>query len=322
MLPTTALTTTTGAVSVAIADRLREHAEDARGAYSPATERALRGDMATFSSWCAERGWSPLPALPSTVAAYIDDQGERLAVATIARHVSSISTAHRAAGCETPTTDPKVRLALRRLRRAKGTAQRQATALNRPVVERMLLNAGAGVAGLRNAALLAISYDLFSRRSELVALDAEDITTAADGSRTATIRRSKTDQAGAGSVRYLAPDTMRRLRAYMDAAGITSGALFRSMRRGGVVSDRRLTAAEVSRLLRVMAAQAGVMLEGISGHSTRIGAAQDAAAAGIGMPAILQAGGWRSAQMVTRYVRGLDAKRSASARLAAMQDRN
>ena len=108
----------------------------------------------------------------------------------------------------------------------------------------------------------------------------------------------------------------------MDAAGITSGALFRSMRRGGVVSDRRLTAAEVSRLLRVMAAQAGVMLEGISGHSTRIGAAQDAAAAGIGMPAILQAGGWRSAQMVTRYVRGLDAKRSASARLAAMQDRN
>jgi len=44
-----------------------------------------------------------------------------------------------------------------------------------------------------------------------------------------------------------------------------------------------------------------------SGHSLRGGAAQDMAAVGIGMAAILQAGGWKDERMVRRYIRKLGA---------------
>jgi hypothetical protein len=44
-----------------------------------------------------------------------------------------------------------------------------------------------------------------------------------------------------------------------------------------------------------------------SGHSLRVGAAQDMAAVGIGTAAILQAGGWKDERMVRRYIRKLGA---------------
>ena len=37
---------------VAILQSLADHAEAARGANAPSTERALRDDVATFSAWC------------------------------------------------------------------------------------------------------------------------------------------------------------------------------------------------------------------------------------------------------------------------------
>ncbi len=58
-----------------------------------------------------------------------------------------------------------------------------------------------------------------------------------------------------------------------------------------------------------------------SGHSTRIGAAQDMTAAGLGTAEIQQAGRWKSATMVSRYTENQQARRGASARLAAIQGR-
>jgi len=58
-----------------------------------------------------------------------------------------------------------------------------------------------------------------------------------------------------------------------------------------------------------------------SGHSTRVGAAQAMAAANIELAAIMLAGGWRTATMPARYAEHLAARRSASAKLAALQDR-
>ncbi|MDE0306638.1 MAG: hypothetical protein OXI87_17435 [Albidovulum sp.] len=55
---------------------------------------------------------------------------------------------------------------------------------------------------------------------------------------------------------------------------------------------------------------------GLSGHSARVGAAQDMVAAGIEMPAILQAGRWKSVTMVNRYGERLLARRSGAAQLA------
>ena len=54
-----------------------------------------------------------------------------------------------------------------------------------------------------------------------------------------------------------------------------------------------------------MAGAAGIEPTGISGHSTRIGKAQDCVAAGIGIAAIMRDGGWKTEAMVVRYTEHL-----------------
>jgi len=241
----------------------------------------------------------------------------------VRRYVSSVSTFHRAAGLANPVEAMAVKLALKRLHRAYGRAQAQAAPLNRPIVERLLAAVPNTLLGLRNRALLAVAYDTLARRSELVALLVDDIEAAADGAATILIRRSKVDQEGMGEIRYLAPDTMRHLRAWLAGSAVTSGPIFRGVAKGGRVAEA-LSSAAVAAIFKAMATAAGVSVEEaarISGHSSRVGAAQDMARHGLELPSIMQAGGWRTATMVARYTARLDARRSGAAKLAVLQDR-
>ena len=320
--------TTTAAGSVAIAEagilaNLQQHADHARGAYASNTERALRADVAIFTAWCADAGLPSLPAPAETVAAFIDAMGELKAPATVRRYVSSVSTFHRAARVQNPAESQEVKLALKRLHRAKGRVQAQAAPLTRQILDRMLEAAPDTVLGLRNRALAAVAYDTLARRSELVALLVDDMTIDADGAGTVTIRRSKTDQEGAGMVRYLAADTVRHVMAWREAAGIEAGALIRAVGKGGRIGEA-IDGSEVARIFKLMALAAGVSAEEatrISGHSSRVGAAQDMVRHGVELPAVMQAGGWRTAEMVSRYTARLDARRSGAAKLAVLQNR-
>ena len=58
----------------------------------------------------------------------------------------------------------------------------------------------------------------------------------------------------------------------------------------------------------------------LSGHSMRVGAAQDMAAAGIELVAIMHAGGWKSPEMVMRYIEHMDIQKSGMARLYGFND--
>ena len=264
-----------------------------------------------------------MPADPDSVARFIDVMGEVKAPATVRRYVSSIAAFHRAAGMANPATDKAVTLALRRLHRAKGRVQAQAAQLTRHLVDRMLTNTPESTVGRRNRALLAVAYDTLARRSELVALQVEDLELGPAGSGTVLIRRSKVDQEGVGKVRYLAPDTVRHLRAWLVAAQLTSGPIFRAVAKGGRVAEA-LSMAAVSVTFKAMAVAAGASAEEaarISGHRSRVGVAQDMARHGLELPSIMQAGGWKTAAMVARYTARLDARRSGAAKLAVLQDR-
>ena len=311
------------ATTDAVADALTEHAYAARGAYSHNTERALRADVAAFTDWCAATGLIALPATPATVAAFVDAMSDQKAPATVRRYVSSVATFHRAARLPNPCTDEVVRLALKRLHRARGRAQAQAAPLTRDLVDRMLAAAGRGSRTLRNRALLAVAYDSLCRRSELVALQRADLETAEHGAGILTIRRSKTDQEGVGQVRYLAPDTMRHVADWLAASGHADGALFRAVGKAGRVGGP-LDPGDVARLFKAMAAAAGIASElvaSISGHSSRVGAAQDQVRHGVELPAVMQAGGWASPVMVARYSAKLEARRGGAAKLALLQNR-
>ena len=185
---------------------------------------------------------------------------------------------------------------------------------------RMINAAGANLAGARAAALLATAYDTLARRAELVALHVADLTVNDDGTGAMLIRRGKTDQLGAGQVRFLASDTIDLIKRWLSAAGVADGPLFRSVRKGGNIGGP-LDAGDVARIFKRLAARAGISADGISGHSTRIGAAQDLTAAGFGLPEVMQSGGWRTGEMVGRYTEHLAARRGAMAKLAEQQER-
>ena len=304
-------------------ERLTACLDGVRGAFSDHTVRALRVDLTIFAGWCAKHGLCPLPARADTVAAYVDAMADARAPATVRRYVFSIGAAHRAAGEQSPLRHPKVRQALLRMRRRYGCRQRQALGLTWKLRQRLIEAAGDRLIDLRNRALLAVAYDAMLRRSELVALQVVDLQTEVSGSASLFLRRGKSDPGSAGATLYLHHDTVALVRKWLVTSGITSGRLFRSVRKDGAVGEA-LDASQVPRVFRAMADRAGLSAEvvrRISGHSPRVGAAQDMIASGIEIPAIMQAGRWKSPSMVQRYGERLLAQRNGAAQLARLQER-
>lgn len=295
-------------------ERLAAYAELSRGAYSTNTLRAIRSDTSIFATWCAETGntYGP-PASSVTVAAFVDAMGEIRKPATVSRYIASIDHMHRALDLPVPGASNAVRLALRRLRRAKGTRQQQAKALRWNTIQKALDRMGDDLIDLRDAALISLAYDTFARASELVAINVGDIHTDVDGG-TCYIARSKTDQEGEGSYRFIARTTYLRIMDWVSAAHLDKGdPLFIPL--GFAAKNDRIGTRDVSEIFRRRCGTA------YSAHSTRVGAAQDAKAAGASTGAIQQAGGWKSERMVSRYTEKLAAKESAAAMLAQVQGR-
>lgn len=126
-----------------------------------------------------------------------------------------------------------------------------------------------------------------------------DVELRGDGSGRVNVATSKTDQ---GSTLYLGKAAARALRKIRPADVDPAARLF------GLTSGR-----SVSNRLRAMAKAAGLG-DGFTGHSPRVGMAQDLAAAGTELPALMVAGRWASPAMPARYARGELAGRGAVAR--------
>ena len=304
-------------------DRLAAYLDNASGALSGHTVRALRADLERFGAWCAERALVALPARPATVAEYIEEMADARAPATVRRYVSSIASAHAATGAPNPVRHVAVQRALQGMRRRGGCRQRQVLGLTWRLRQRLMAAAGTRPIDARNRAMLAAAYDAMLRRSELVALAVADLAIEAGGAASLLVRRGKNDPNGFGATLYLHRDSVRLVRTWLDVSGIASGPLFRSLRKDGTVGGG-LDPSQVPRIYKGMAKRAGLragLVRRISGHSPRVGAAQDMIASGIGIPAIMQAGRWRSAAMVQRYGERLLARRGGAAQLARLQKR-
>jgi integrase len=116
---------------------------------------------------------------------------------------------------------------------------------------------------------------------------------------------------------------MRAVRAWLEVAGHREGTLFRSVGKAGRVGGP-LGPGDVARVFKAMATAAGLeagLVAAISGHSSRVGAAQDQVRYGVELPAVMQSGGWKSPAMVARYTARLDARRGGAAKLAMLQNR-
>jgi site-specific recombinase XerD len=283
------------------------------------TRRAYAADWRNFSIWASSAGLQPIPAAAETVGLYLAAEAARLRPGTLARHLVAITAAHRAAGHQLDTRAAPIRETFAGIKRTHGTNQNGKAPAVIADLRAMIAAQPDTLAGLRNRALLLLGFAGALRRSELVALDAEDLDFTSSGL-VVTLRRSKTDQEGEGrevGVPYgsrLETCPVRTLETWLETADIAIGPLFREINRGdrltapymdkrGRQRGARLGDKAVALIVKRAAEAAGLDPAKYAGHSLRAGLATSAAAAGASERSIMATTGHRSVQMVRRYIR-------------------
>jgi integrase len=256
------------------------------------------------------------PLTDATLAGYLAHLYTRgLAPATITVAVQAVRFWEKLEG-RPSSVGPLTARTLAGIRReGRDRGRGQVTGLTRETVNLMVRNAvvTGTLAGLRDAALFRIMSDALLRIGEAVAIDCEDITTEFDGSGRLLLRRSKTDQEGKGASLFLTARTVDAIRKLQKRAGYAAGALFRRMLKGDRMSDARLTVDGAWLAIKASAKQIGI--KGVSGHSLRIGTAQELAQRGATLVELQNAGRWSDSQMPAHYTREQAASKGAVARL-------
>jgi site-specific recombinase XerD len=282
-------------------------AEYAHAEKAAATRRAYKTDFRIFRAWCESRGVTSLPAGPETVAASLAHEARRnVRPSTIGRRLAAIRYAHKLAGLPLPTDDERVRATLRGIRRTLGTAAAKKTPATADRVIAMAPLPGARLSSLRDRALLLLGFAGAFRRSELAALDVEDLEETTEGLRV-TIRHSKTDEEGRGVViaipygRVACP--VKALKAWLHATGITNGPVFRPIAKGQRLLDSRLTDRSVVNIVKAHAARAGLDPAQFAGHSLRSGFLTSAAAHGASIFKMADQSRHKSMDTLRGYVR-------------------
>jgi integrase len=325
-------------------ERLNEQASAlGRKSKADATKRAYECDLRDFAGFCQQHDEEMLPASPQTVARYVahlsgfdaenpDEKKPHLvltargeyvefgpsSVATINRRMVAIAQAHKDALLSNPVADPIVRKVLQGLRRNNGVAQTKKTALTADLLKEALATIDAGgttptIKGLRDRAMLLLTWFTACRRSEIAALNVEDLIFERDGLKV-TIRRSKTDQTGEGRkislpvIQDAALDPKRAVADWLEAAGLKRTkeaakgiALFRSVDRHGNVGGR-IIPQDVARLVQRVTTAARIDGD-FAAHSTRSGWITTAAmTSGVTEQQIQHVSGHKSVAILRGYV--------------------
>ncbi len=295
-----------------IATRLTAWTIEARASLAPNTLRAYSNDSRAFADWCRTQGLSSLPATAVTVAAYLRAESATKSTATIRRRAATIARMHKAAGVSNPCDHEFVKLALKGISKTNGTDQCQAAPLNERDTVIIGAHTGTTLKDVRDIALLLVGRDLLARASELIALDVADIEW---GESCALVRVRRRKTSTVAQTCYIGEDAATALRAWLARAEIDEGMVFRSVTSGGNLAASSIGTRDVRRILKSMAVRAGLAhAAGVSGHSLRVGMCQDLVAADLDIAAVMQAGGWASPTMVSRYCAKLSARRGAVAR--------
>ena len=239
--------------------------------------RRTEATGAYSESWCNGRGLAALPATAEGVCGFLADGATRgRRASTLGRRLAAVRYFHRAVGLETPTGDEKVKAVLSGIRRTIGAAPTPKRVATSDIVLGMVGGKGSSLRELRDRAILLFAFSGAFRRSELVALNLEDIEWTTEGA-LVLIRRSETDQEALGRKvgipRGEIACPVTALEAWLEAAGIGGGAVFRRVlnRRVQRVTDQRLAARNVASVVKAAAAKLGFDPATFGGHSLRSG---------------------------------------------------
>ena len=270
------------------------------GAYADITLRGYRYDHDIFARWCDDNGCEFLPASPAGVAAFVDDMLARYSYATIKRRIAAIQFAHRLTDLPSPVSSSDVYLSLRRAGRTKGRRPKQVCGLTSGLLEQILDACPQTLPGRRDAALISVGYDTLCRSAELAWMEVGHVDLT---SQTVYIPRSKNDPFGDGRIAGLSSRSVAIVGRWLDEAALKDGPLFRGLHTAKL-GPGHLETSSIRRLIKVAAKRAGLAdaAAELSGHSMRVGGAQDLMTSGFDTLAIMTAGGWKNVEVVARYV--------------------
>lgn len=263
----------------------------AQGGMSENTRRAYRSSLKAFASWCASVGRRPLPADAVTIAEYLAARAPDLAAPTLALHLAAIRKAHEHLGAPVPS-GPLIDDMLDGIRRRLGRPPRRKRAVTTANLRRFSEQLPRGsMKALRDRAILLVCFAGALRRAEAVALELDGPAAGplraifVDEGLEIHIDRSKGDQLGAGAIvavpygrTELCP--VSALHAWLAAAKITAGVVFRRIDRRGRLTDGAVSDRYVARLVQRCALKAGLDPKLFGAHSLRAGLATEAAKRG------------------------------------------
>ena len=276
------------------------------GAYAPNTIRSYYADTSKFVDWCQGRDLVPFPLKSENIVTYLEDGQCNTAYISKRRSLSALRRINSLLGHEDKTRGDDVYLAIRRLKRSQPRAQNQAIGINEELLLHMIAAQPTTLIGIRNRALISLGYDFLARRSELTGLMQGDLEFTNAGGLRGVIRRSKTDQFGEGRLVYGSKRSHDLLRKWLRRKPASSRMVFCAISHGTCL-DRAICDRSVNEIIKKAVAR--VKIPGrpddraVSGHSLRVGAAQDLLTRGLDTAAIMRAGGWSNSQTLARYLK-------------------
>ena len=273
------------------------------GAYAPETIRSYYNDVKYFVDWCEGRSLAAFPLNEATVLQYLDAVAG-LSFNAIQRRLTAARKVNRLLGFDEFELTEEIHLAIRRIKRSKTMRPKQARGINIQLLERVIRAQPDTITGIRNRAILSLGYDFLARRSELTALRVWDVEFLKDGTLRGLIRRGKADQFGRGRLAFGSRRSAKLLRRWLKQKPAEIDWLFCALNHGNCL-DRPLCGRSINDIVK----SAVVKTRGerpreheVSGHSLRVGAAQDLLIKGYDAVAIMRAGGWRSFGALQGYL--------------------
>jgi len=277
------------------------------------TVRAYKSDFKDFGLFCVQNGFKDLPTDPKIVSLYLTHLSTKeVKLSTIRRRLVSIGVIHKMKGHYLDTKHPVIVENLMGIKRRKGTVQKGKKPILINELKKILKAIDEqntqDIKKLRDKSIILIGFSGGFRRNEIVSLDYEDLDFVHEGLKI-TIKRSKTDQFGEGSIKALpyfeesvyCPVVI--LKRWLNISKISKGPLFRRFTKGSKLTNYRLTDQTVALIIKDYLNIAGIDSKNYSGHSLRSGFATSAAESGAEERSIMAMTGHKSTEMVRRYIK-------------------
>lgn len=250
------------------------------------------------------------------------------APSTVRRRLANWSTLTKWRGLDGAFTSPALKSAIRLAVRAVPRIRRRksANAVTGDILAKLLATcATESLRDLRDRAILMVAFASGGRRrSEVAGLRWEQLTVeppipVEGGSPLPSLAihlgRTKTSTGEQDDVVYLTGRPVDALNAWMTAAKIDKGSVFRGVGRWGTVSKHGLDAQSINAIIKQRVAMAGLVPGEFSAHGLRSGYLTEAANRGIPLPEAMEQSRHLSVQQASSYYNNATRRSGRAARL-------